>query len=228
MFLDYNNENLIDDNNMDYINNPSGSFFENNYNGNYENEASLHGKEWLTEGKRSFDVQFYSEIKKKEPDIDKPICFSTKAGSKDNNDNENQQEKTVFQLLGNIISLKGEEEEKKMNDDKKNETNDNNFITFDDIKKDIFPKLDLPEKTKNKININKEIIKRIEEKKPILMYLGNTTSSEAKDSIKPKFGRAKLGDKSIRKHNKYYYDRYIVFFGHISCEYGTVTFVTFK
>ena len=41
------------------------------------------------------------------------------------------------------------------------------------------------------------------------MYLDNTISSEAKDTVKQKFGRTKLGDKSIRKHNKYSYDNVI-------------------
>jgi hypothetical protein len=197
MNLDSSNENLFYDSNMHGLNNSFGSSFGNNYNENDEFE------------------QFSSEIEKeKEPDIDNPLNNSTKQGSKKLPDeynakekNENKEEKTVIHLPENSISIKEEEEEKEeINNDKKNETNDNNFITFDNIKKDIFPKLDLPETTKNKININKEIIKRIEEKKPILMYLNNTISSEAKDTVKPKFGRAKLGDKSIRKHNKYSYD----------------------
>ena len=65
MNLDSSNENLFYDSNMHGLNNSFGSFFGNNYNENDEDE------------------QFNSAIEKgKEPDIDNPIYFSTKPGSK--------------------------------------------------------------------------------------------------------------------------------------------------
>jgi len=79
----------------------------------------------------------------------------------------------------------------------------NKLFSFDKIKKEIFPKLNLSNEIKDKIIKDEEILKKIEKFKKITTE-NEFNSDEIFDNIR--FGRKKLGDKSKRKHNKYSYD----------------------
>ena len=117
--------------------------------------------------------------------VNKNCPDSTKWGSKQINKEENEGIKEYYHINNG------------------NEMNGNELFSFDKIKKEIFPKLNISNEIKNKILKNENTLQKIEKFKKITTE--NEFNSEENFGIN-KLGRKKLGDKSIRTHTKYSYD----------------------
>lgn len=122
---------------------------------------------------------------------------------------------TIFQKssdknIENIIPLE-EENENNINSVSEIIKNTKNIeiielYGFEKINKEIIPKLNLSEEIKNKIVKDKDILQKIEKNEKILEN-NEITTEQNNNEIKQ--GRKKLGDKSIRKHNRSSYDNVI-------------------
>ena len=119
-------------------------------------------------------------------------------------------QKSSDKNIENIIPLEEENENNINSGSEIIENNENTENTelydFEKINKEIIPKLDLSEKVKNKIIKDKDILQKIEKNEKILEN-NEITTEQNNNEIKQ--GRKKLGDKSIRKHNRSSYDNVI-------------------
>ena len=138
------------------------------------------------------------------------IISSTNWGSKHNplvyDGNENEEKNEELTIIKDNFSIKKKENEKIQEHyvlNNGNEMDGNELFSFDKIKKEIFPKLNISNEIKNKIIKDEEILKNIEKFKKIKTE-NEFNSEEIYGELK--FGRKKRGDKSIRNHNRYSYD----------------------
>ena len=138
------------------------------------------------------------------------IISSTNWGSKHNplvyDGNENEEKYEGLTINKDIFSIKKKENEKIQEHyvlNNGNEMDGNELFSFDKIKKEIFPKLNISNEIKNKIIKDEEILKNIEKFKKIKTE-NEFNSEEIYGELE--FGRKKRGDKSIRNHNRYSYD----------------------
>ena len=119
-------------------------------------------------------------------------------------------QKSSDKNIENIIPLE-EENENNINSGSEIIKNTKNIeiielYGFEKINKEIIPKLNLSEEIKNKIVKDKDILQKIEKNEKILEN-NEITTEQNNNEIKQ--GRKKLGDKSIRKHNRSSYDNVI-------------------
>ena len=153
--------------------------------------------------------QLSFQMEKKDVVDDKnldPTNYGSKSKTFEYECYENKKKNDELTIIKDKFSFKKGENDKieKHNDiSNENKMDENKLFSFDKIKKEIFPKLNISNEIKDKIIKDEEILQKIEKFKKITIE--NEFNSEEIYG-KLKFGRKKRGDKSIRDHNRYSYD----------------------